>query len=279
MAAEAGIDLYWLPLGAGGHSVRLNGRLFEAGAARLGRRAPCDLYHSALEVCAPEGRFVVEQARPSATVTGARVASLPKARSAAATPGAFGSSATRCAAGAAESFRTPTKLSRARSDSPTIRTSHGESSTWLPTFRPPCGVATSSRPARCGTPTQSSRGSLREAACRRTQSSCRGVGVLLGGTQAWSWPAASTGFPQRSSAAAPRRPRRPGRRLGRTRGGIFVDTALVRHLVDLERRGRHRVPHVRSSELVGRVADPGDRSRPQQAARATAGPDATGRMN
>jgi hypothetical protein len=62
-----GIDLYWLPLGAGGHSVRLNGRIFEAVAARLERRDRCDLYHSALEVRVPEGRFVIEQApiRPS----------------------------------------------------------------------------------------------------------------------------------------------------------------------------------------------------------------------
>ena len=57
-----GIDLYWLPLGAGGHSVRLNGRVFEWVAARLQHRDRCDLYHSALEVYAPEGRFVVEQA-------------------------------------------------------------------------------------------------------------------------------------------------------------------------------------------------------------------------
>jgi hypothetical protein len=56
------VDLYWLPLGAGGHSVRLNGRVFEAVAARLARRAPCDLYHSALMVHVPEGRFVIEQA-------------------------------------------------------------------------------------------------------------------------------------------------------------------------------------------------------------------------
>ena len=56
------VDLYWLPLGAGGHSVRLNGRVFEAVAARLGRRPPCDLYHSALEVRVPEGRFVIEMA-------------------------------------------------------------------------------------------------------------------------------------------------------------------------------------------------------------------------
>src|SRR6266487_5313172 len=59
--SEPGVDLYWLPLGAGGHSVRLNGRIFEAVAARLERRAPCDLYHSALEVRVPEGRFVIEQ--------------------------------------------------------------------------------------------------------------------------------------------------------------------------------------------------------------------------
>jgi hypothetical protein len=62
MAREprTGVDLYWLPLGAGGHSVRLNGRVFEAVAARLDRRTARDLYHSALEVRVPEGRFVIE---------------------------------------------------------------------------------------------------------------------------------------------------------------------------------------------------------------------------
>lgn len=58
----AAVDLYWLPLGAGGHFVRLNGRVYEALAARLQRRPPCDLYHSALQVEVPEGRFVIEQA-------------------------------------------------------------------------------------------------------------------------------------------------------------------------------------------------------------------------
>ncbi|HTI34348.1 MAG TPA: hypothetical protein VL422_11765 [Miltoncostaea sp.] len=57
-----GIDLHWLPLGAGGHCVRLNGIAFEAVAALAQRRARRDLYHSALEVVAPEGRYVVEQA-------------------------------------------------------------------------------------------------------------------------------------------------------------------------------------------------------------------------
>jgi hypothetical protein len=57
-----GVDLYWLPLGAGGHSVRLNGRIFEAVAARLEKRPAKDLYHSALVVTVPEGEFVIEQA-------------------------------------------------------------------------------------------------------------------------------------------------------------------------------------------------------------------------
>ena len=60
--ASCGVDLYWLPLGAGGHSVRLNGRIFEAVAARLERRPTKDLYHSALVVRVPEGAFVIEQA-------------------------------------------------------------------------------------------------------------------------------------------------------------------------------------------------------------------------
>lgn len=58
----AAVDLYWLPLGAGGHFVRLNGRVFEAAAARAARRPACDLYHSALEVRVAAARFVIEQA-------------------------------------------------------------------------------------------------------------------------------------------------------------------------------------------------------------------------
>jgi hypothetical protein len=56
------VDLYWLPLGAGGHSVRLNGRVFEALVAGLERRERRDLYHSALEVRTPGGRYVIEMA-------------------------------------------------------------------------------------------------------------------------------------------------------------------------------------------------------------------------
>ena len=57
----AAVDLYWLPLGAGGHFVRLNGRLFEAVTARLQHRRPCDLYHSALQVLLGSDTYVIEQ--------------------------------------------------------------------------------------------------------------------------------------------------------------------------------------------------------------------------
>src|SRR4249919_1428655 len=55
------VDLYWIPLGAGARVVRLSGMVFEAIGATVQRRRRCDLYHSALIVSVPEGRFVVEQ--------------------------------------------------------------------------------------------------------------------------------------------------------------------------------------------------------------------------
>lgn len=56
------LDLYWLPLGAGGRSVRFNGRVYEAIVAAWRRRARCDLYHSALEATTPEGVSAIEMA-------------------------------------------------------------------------------------------------------------------------------------------------------------------------------------------------------------------------
>ena len=101
--AAAWVDLYWLPLGAGGHFVRLNGRIYEAVAARLERRPACDLYHSALELGLPEGRFVVEQApvpdRPARRGGG----SSRKGAVGRGGRGGCGSSATRCGAGATAS--------------------------------------------------------------------------------------------------------------------------------------------------------------------------------
>jgi hypothetical protein len=54
------VDLYWIPLGAGGHSVRYNGLVYEAVSATFQRRQRCDVYHSALKIVLPGGTFVVE---------------------------------------------------------------------------------------------------------------------------------------------------------------------------------------------------------------------------
>ena len=116
----AGIDLYWLPLGAGGHSVRLNGKVFEAVAARLGDRERCDLYHSALEVHVPEGRFVIEQA--PAWSDGAERGVVATGAVGARAAGRFRLSATRSDAGATARSQTWARRSIVRSASATIPT-------------------------------------------------------------------------------------------------------------------------------------------------------------
>lgn len=60
--ALAAVDLYWLPLGVGGHVVRFNGRVYERLVSFVEQRRPCDLYHAALVVQVPQGRFVIESA-------------------------------------------------------------------------------------------------------------------------------------------------------------------------------------------------------------------------
>jgi hypothetical protein len=60
--SQTAVNLYWLPLGVGGHSVRMNGLIFEAVVARLEKRSSKALYHSALAVKVPDGQFVIEMA-------------------------------------------------------------------------------------------------------------------------------------------------------------------------------------------------------------------------
>jgi hypothetical protein len=57
---EAWIDLYWLPLGAGGTCVRFNGRLYERVLALRERRPPSDLYHSALQLRLDNITYAIE---------------------------------------------------------------------------------------------------------------------------------------------------------------------------------------------------------------------------
>ena len=61
-ADPAGVDLYWLPLGAGngGRCVRGSGRLYEALSATSGRRQRLDLYHSALVVQLDNHAYAIE---------------------------------------------------------------------------------------------------------------------------------------------------------------------------------------------------------------------------
>lgn len=60
--AGATVELYWIPLGAGTPVVQFSGRVFETISAWWHRRARCDLYHAALQVRTPDGRFSIEQA-------------------------------------------------------------------------------------------------------------------------------------------------------------------------------------------------------------------------
>ena len=61
-SSTAAVDLYWIPLGAGGHSVRFNGRIFEAIDAARRHRQRCDLYHAALVVELDGDRYTIEVA-------------------------------------------------------------------------------------------------------------------------------------------------------------------------------------------------------------------------
>jgi hypothetical protein len=54
------VDLYWIPLGAGGHCVRFNGLVYEAISAACRHRPRCDLYHAALVVELDGDRHTIE---------------------------------------------------------------------------------------------------------------------------------------------------------------------------------------------------------------------------
>ncbi len=64
MAASpaSALELFWIPLGAGGHFVRFNGRVYEALTATLARRERRDLFHAALIVAVDGRRYAIELA-------------------------------------------------------------------------------------------------------------------------------------------------------------------------------------------------------------------------
>lgn len=57
---SAWVDLFWLPLGAGGRFVRWNGRVYERLSAWHEHRGPQDLYHSGLMVGVDQVTYAVE---------------------------------------------------------------------------------------------------------------------------------------------------------------------------------------------------------------------------
>jgi hypothetical protein len=56
----AAVDLYWIPLGAGRHFVRINGIVYEALRAAIERRPRADLYHAVLALDLGGSRHWVE---------------------------------------------------------------------------------------------------------------------------------------------------------------------------------------------------------------------------
>jgi hypothetical protein len=60
VTGTAWVDLYWLPLGAGGRSVRLNGRVYERIVALHEHRSPCDIFHAALLLRLDDITYAIE---------------------------------------------------------------------------------------------------------------------------------------------------------------------------------------------------------------------------
>jgi hypothetical protein len=70
--SSATIEVLWIPLGAGQVVVKTSGRIYEATMATLQRRPRRALYHSAIVVLGPPGRWVVEVAPSPDAEQGAR---------------------------------------------------------------------------------------------------------------------------------------------------------------------------------------------------------------
>jgi len=177
---SVGVDLLWIPLGAGGHVVRVNGKVFEAITAFVHRRPRQDLYHAALEISARDAAYVIE------------LAPIPDRDGPARGVVGTGPVGTRWL-GHFRVFRYELRrwrggrslIATMRSGAPTgwsrMHPSSTAFSSWCPPSRPRCGDATSSTRARCGTRTPSSPGSWSVPASTSTTSIRRkAVGLPVG---------------------------------------------------------------------------------------------------
>jgi hypothetical protein len=94
-----GVDLYWIPLGAGDHIVRVSGKLYEVLKDISERRPRTDLYHAALEITLPGDRFIIESA-PIPDLRGSERGVVAEGRSGCGGSVDSGCSATRSVLGA-----------------------------------------------------------------------------------------------------------------------------------------------------------------------------------
>ena len=154
-AAVTSVDLYWLPLGAGAGNqcVRGSGRIYEALAATREHRGRTDLYHSALMVRVGGHSYAIEMAP---------VWAVREPHRGVVAEGPVGSPSW----GRSRLFRYEIRCWRsgtipdllAAVDSPRRVSSdelHARRVLELTASFPwPPGAATSSAPARCGTPTR-----------------------------------------------------------------------------------------------------------------------------
>ena len=147
-----GIDLYWLPLGAGGHSVRLNER--SSNGSWRGSNTG-----SAATSTTRRSRFTFPRAgswssRRRYGETERTVGSSPKVPSALERSIVSRCFDTRSDAGVRARSPMSTKRSRARSDSATMPPARVACSSWCRRCRHPSGAATSCAQGRCGTRTR-----------------------------------------------------------------------------------------------------------------------------
>jgi hypothetical protein len=70
--STARADLWWLPVGAGGHVVIHTSRWWELLEARLEHRSPLHLFHTALELFVDDRRYVIEMTPAWGQPTGVR---------------------------------------------------------------------------------------------------------------------------------------------------------------------------------------------------------------
>ena len=181
------VDLYWIPLGTGAQVVRASGRVFEWVSALVQRRPPRDLYHSALAVVVPQGRYVIEMT-PIADLNGEErgvVAEGPVGTRWAGRIRLFRYEIRRWRKGvipdAAQAISSPVRvtddLGRARRILDLV-----------PSVPTPVWAETSSPPATCGTRTRSLHGCSHEEASLPANFSRRLGGAPLGGRQVLSLP-------------------------------------------------------------------------------------------